>query len=548
MIKHIYLFLSLFTYSTSFCQIAASTLTGCVPVAVTFTGVVGATNPLWNFNDGATSPNNNPTHVFTTIGTHIVTYTATGISQQSLTITVHGKPTPRFRPTTSIEGCIPLTVSFKDSSSGGGNSLIQTWQWVFGDGGTTSGIPSTVTYTYVVAGEFDVSVKVTDANGCDSSLVKNNLVIVSQKPTMSLVTNPNPASACVPPLTVTFTAVGSISHSPLGAALTYSWNFGGGVTSTSATPTPQTYTASGAYPIYLQVTDANNCSNYTTTTVSIQSPTATFTSPNDTLCINVSTTFNSAGSTVGTQLWNYGDGTTGPIGTHTYTAPGHYYVLLKVTNGACSDTIGLSVFVQKPVANFSVTPTYMCSLPKTISLTNSSTPTSGTTYQWHYFQHYTQYSINPLTSNSVSSTFTITHLDTNRYAINTLNMMDSISLVITTAQGCISHKSFILIDTIYLPTARFITSFYQGCVPLTVNFADSSRVGPREHITSWKYIFGDGANTTIASAPGNSTHTYTNTGIYYPKLVIQTQDGCIDTSFAIKIEVGTPPNASFNAT
>ncbi len=551
MTKRIYLFftaLTLFSYISVYSQISASSQNGCAPFGVTFTGVTGATNPLWNFGDGVTAPNNNPTHTFATVGTYTVTYTATGISAQTLTIGVHGKPTPSFTVTSPTEGCVPYTVSFQDHSTGGGGSAITHWQWTFGDGGSNSVNSANQTYTYNVSGQFNVSITVIDTNGCDSSEVINHLVTVSHPPTISLVTNPSPASACVPPLTVTFSASGSTSHSPppLSTALTYFWNFGGGVTSTSATPTPQTYTASGIYPVKIKLTDANNCSDSITTNVSIQAPTATFTTT-DTVCLKA--VFHPHGSTSGaTQIWNFGDAVTNFVNDslHTYITSGTYVVTLTVTNGPCSSIASHTVFVQDPIASFSVSPTYMCSLPKTVSLTNMSTPSSGTHYQWNYYQHYTQYGVTPMTSTSVSPTFTLTHLDTNRYTVNTLNIMDSISLVITTAQGCKAHKSFVLIDTIYLSTAYFVPSLYQGCAPLTVNFADSSKVGPHEHITSWKYLFGDGATTTIASAPGNSVHTYTSTGIYYPKLVIQTQDGCGDTSYTIKIEVGKKPTASFS--
>src|SRR5476649_1315461 len=99
MTKRICLFftaLTLFSYLSVYSQISASSQNGCAPFGVTFTGVAGATNPLWNFGDGVTAPNNNPTHTFATVGNYTVTYTATGVSAQTLTIGVHGKPTPSF--------------------------------------------------------------------------------------------------------------------------------------------------------------------------------------------------------------------------------------------------------------------------------------------------------------------------------------------------------------------------------------------------------------------------------------------------------------------
>ena len=532
---------------SSFGQITTSTLTGCAPlVNVTFTYTPAGTNPLWDFGDGSTSPLQNPSHTFATKGTYIVKYTANGGVNAQTTITVFGKPSPSFTVTSPDKGCVPLAVDFQDHSTSSGGATITQWQWDFGDGGFSLANSATQTYTYNVGGQFNVDVKITDSNGCDSSFTVNNMVIVSQKPTVSLVTNPNPASACTPPLTVTFTSSGSTSHSPLGSALTYSWTFGGGVTSNLATPPPQTYMALGVYPVTVIVTDANNCSDSAKKNVTIQRPTAAFTT-NDTVCLQAS--FNSTGSSPGVQTWNYGDGTTGATGTHTYTASGHYHVKLTVTSGACSDTVGYNVFVQQPIANFSVTPTYMfCKLPGTVNVVNSSTPSTGTTYQWAYYENYTQYSVTPTsyTLTSPSPTFTLTHLDTNRYTINKLDIMDSISLWITTAQGCTSHKSFILIDTIFLPTARFMPDKYEGCAPLTVTFSDSSKTGPRNPITSWQYNFGDGTTTTINSAPANTVHTYTAVGIYYPTLIIHTQNNCPDTSYAIEIEVGKKPVASFS--
>ncbi|HTA61528.1 MAG TPA: PKD domain-containing protein [Bacteroidia bacterium] len=550
MIKRYYLFFAAFILLlrfTSYGQISTSTLTGCAPlINVTFTYTPAGTNPLWDFGDGTQSPFQNPQHTFAHVGTYTVTYSATGVSPKTTVIKVFGKPTPSFTVTSPSQGCVPLTVNFQDHSTSGGGATIKTWGWDFGDGGSSSTNSATQAYTYIVPGEFNVNIKITDSNGCDSSLTIPNMVIVSQKPTVSLVTSPNPPSACTPPLTVTFTSSGSTSHSPAGSALTYSWTFSGGASSTLATPPAQTYTALGVYPVSVVVTDANNCSNTATTNVTIQNPTAII-STNDTVCLHA--VFNSTGSSPGTQTWNYGDGTTGSTGTHIYTASGTYQIKLTVTNGACSSVATQTVYVQQPIANFSVTPSYMyCKLPGTVSVVNSSTPSNGTTYQWAYYENYTQYSVTPTsyTLTSPSPTFTLSYLDTNPYTINTLDIMDSVSLWITTAQGCKSHKSFLLIDTVFIPRARFMPNKYEGCAPLTVTFSDSSSTGPRNPITFWKYNFGDGTSTTFTSSPANTVHTYTAVGIYYPTLIIHTQNNCPDTSYAIKIEVGKKPVADFS--
>jgi gliding motility-associated-like protein len=525
-------------------QISAAHVTGCAPlVQDSFKGIIGSSNILWNFGDGSSATLLNPVHTYASPGSYNVTYTATvGGSPitQTLTVVVHGKPTPLFTAAPPVKGCIPLAVTFHDNSTGGGGSPIVSWQWAYGDGGINSTNAANQTYTYTVGGQFSVTVKVTDANGCDSSLTIPNLINVSQKPTIVLTTSPNPAASCLPPLTVTFTSTGTTSHSTTNPALTYLWNFGSG-TSTVANPPSQTYTTTGVFPVKLIVTDNNNCSDTVTRNVIIQNPHASF-STNDTVCLRTSFTNTSTGGSV--FVWDYGDGTTGAISTHTYTASGYYPVKLTVYNGSCFDDTTITVYVEKPVANFSFSPTYMCKLPKVITLNNMSTPTGGSTYQWGFWENYTQYVFSPTGSISVNPSFTITNIDTNRYSIYSLNDHDSITLTITTARGCKDHLKIYFADSIFLPTARYMPDIYEGCVPLTVHFYDSSR--SKEPITLYDYNFGDGSPHVTGNP--NPVHTYTNTGIYYPTLIIHNAGGCGDTSYRIKIQVGRPPAASFSLT
>ena len=529
-------------------QISSSVQSGCAPLlGVTFTYSPAGVNPFWDFGDGSSSASPNPVHTFSTPKTYTVTYTANGVSAQTLVINVYGKPTPSFSAITATKGCIPYPVTFKDNSTGGGGVPITTWQWAFGDGGTNLTNNANQTYTYGVGGQFNVTVKIIDQHGCDSSLTINNLVTVSQKPTISVT--PFNLSACLPPLVVNYTCTAS-SHSPLNSNLNYLWTFNTGATSTLANPPAQTYTALGVFPVQVKVTDANNCSDSVMKNVIIQNPTAVF-NIGDTVCTNDSTRFSPYGSSTGIKTWNYGDGQTGTDTAHYYTAPGHYTVTLTVTNGACSNSVSHTIYAEQPSPNFSLTPSYICSLPKVVSLTNTSTPSnSGFTYSWSY--SFTPSASPPYASNistvssQVNPTFTVTHIDTNRYTINKLDT-NRILLTLTTIHGCVEHISHI--DSIFLPTARFMPDKYEGCVPLKVTFSDSSKFdNPKNPITSWEYIFGDGTSTTVTSSPGNTVHTYTAVGVYYPILVIHTLKGCGDTSYAIKIEVGSKPAASFVVT
>src|SRR5688572_18390711 len=231
------LFLLLFLPGIAWSQITASDSSGCAPmVNVLFNSPPGATGINWDFDDGASSNLQSPIHTFALPGNYNVVYTATISGNPvtyTLTINVYGKPNVYFGATPPLSGCLPLTVSFKDSSSGGGGSAIVGREWAFGDGGVNVGNNANPSYTYTLPGSFTVALKITDANGCDSSFARPAFINTSFPPNAVLSSNPSPPSSCQPPLTVSFSASLSTSNSTTGSGLTYLWNFGGGNTSTA---------------------------------------------------------------------------------------------------------------------------------------------------------------------------------------------------------------------------------------------------------------------------------------------------------------------------
>lgn len=524
----------------SYAQFGADVTSGCSPLSVQFTGYANATNINWNFMDGGSAGTANPAHNFIGQGTYNVTYSATvngNPVNETITINVFGHPSPSFTANSPTSGCIPLTVSFDDNSTGGGGTAIVDWDWSFGDGtGDTTG-NANPSHTYVTGDSYSVILIVTDANGCDSSL-SINMVNTSVQPS-PIITSNVPLSSCTAPYTVQFNGSSSQSHSTTGStALTYSWNLGGGNVSTSPNPPAVTFDTMGVYPVWLTVTDNNNCSDSVLVNVAIQAPVASFT-VNDTVCKNVVFTVNTPGTT---NFWNYGDGQTGVVPSHFYASPGTYNVTLTVISGSCQDDTTRTIVVEEPDANFNFTPSYFCSLPGTVSFTNTST--GAATYSWNFFESSNQYVLSQDTSTLTNPSFVISYIDTNRYTINNQVVFINVMLAASTLHGCIDYKTKTLIDTIFLPTARFVPDRTLGCAPLTVDFADSSL--SREDIISWHYEFDDGT-VYNSSTSGNTTHTYNLPGVYSAILIIENARGCIDTSYAINIYVGTPPHPDFTA-
>lgn len=140
------------------------------------------TSWMWDFGDGGKSFTQNPTHTYDTPGTYIVTLLASNSAGVSTAaggpIEVVDPPTtgpvPEFSATPQ-SGPAPLTVTFKDLSTGGPTS----WKWTFGDGGTsTSRNPSR---TYNSPGTYDVTLEVSDGTTTNQQ-TKKSFVVVGDSP------------------------------------------------------------------------------------------------------------------------------------------------------------------------------------------------------------------------------------------------------------------------------------------------------------------------------------------------------------------------------
>lgn len=165
---------------------------GCAPLPVIFPDLqLGpGISYQWNLGNGSTSASPQP----------ILTYTA-GTYAVSLTVTTPIGCTSTSPATGLIQAWLPPSASFSAStySTTADNASIQftdqsqgsiaTWSWLFGDGGTGSGMNPAHTYTDV--GTFQVTLYVTDVNGCTSEADANITITPIHDITLPTAFTPN---------------------------------------------------------------------------------------------------------------------------------------------------------------------------------------------------------------------------------------------------------------------------------------------------------------------------------------------------------------------
>jgi len=153
------------------------------------------------------------------------------------------EPDPNIPPTADFTADVDhRTVSFEGSWADP-DGAVALYTWDFGDGETASG-PSP-NHTYAIQGTYTVTFTVTDDDGATGSVTKT----VTTKPNVAPVSQ---FTSSANELVVSFDGTGS--SDPDGDIVGYSWSFGDGGLSTSATPT-HTYTAPGTYSVSLAVED-----------------------------------------------------------------------------------------------------------------------------------------------------------------------------------------------------------------------------------------------------------------------------------------------------
>jgi len=518
-------------------------------IAFTDQSVVPAPYPdvivgwAWDFGDGlGTSAAQNPTYIYPVFnpGGYDVTLTVTTNRGCTASKVYHVQPIPRpaadFEVQPLTPSCLNQPVQFHDLTQLNGGGILTFWEWDFGDPGSGSSNidhAQNPIHTYSTSGYKDVTLIVTNANGCKDTITHQ--ILISDLPVAAFTAS----ESCM----LTNTVFTDNSTTPVGTTIiSYYWEFGDGNHSTQQNPQHQ-YSNYGYYEVKLTITNSNQCVNSITQQVTVYAnPIADFVfSPSS--CIGNPVAYTNLSTIPGTfsgyiekWIWNFGDGTgdipisypNSPDITHPFagTATSHVVRLTVITTKGCTHYIEKTVTsVPSPIANFSISPVN-CSGQIVYFYDHSQSNGGGSiqTYEWNFGD--------PLSGGDNTST-----LKDPMHKFTSANDF-WVQLIVTSTTGCKDTiQTEVTINA--LPVANFTNT--SPCEGNVMTFTDNSTTPPGTTIISYLWDFGDNGSSTLQ----NPQHIYTNYGYQTVTLTIVNSNGCIHDTVK-QVLVNPKPVATYS--
>lgn len=471
-----------------------------VSTAVTDPGY-GAVSYLWEFGDAAASTSilPNPSFTYPGIGTYTVKLTVTNGSCShtlSKTIDINND----FADFVTNKSNVCRNELFILTARNSSPANISTYEWSF-DGGPFQNLGNPVTTSFAATGPHNITLRITDVNGCQDTRTYNGIVTVSGPIANFSLTNSNLCKNS----TVSFNDLSTTSGSGI---VNWIWDFGDGKTQTfTAPPFNHTYTDTGLFSVTLKVVDQNGCSDVFTQPVKIfvTQPVARFSSQLQKICQNTNLSFidSSSGYRL-TYLWTFGDGNSSsqqnPV--HQYTGnDSTYTVRLVVTDSiGCSDSaVKVNyIAVRKPKPAFAIKDTSTICPPLETKFTFL-----GQDYESFYWDF------------GDGSTSTLPNPN---HFYNTYGNFTP-KLYLTGYGGCVDSASATV--NVYNPGAAASINYtpLNACNSLLVDFTIT--VPPS---TKFTFQAGDGFSDTSQSKVFQ--HLYKTFGYYTPTIVITDSFKC----------------------
>ncbi len=484
----------------------------CLGESAEFTGI--STSDIstwyWDFGDGGSSIEQNPSYMYGAPGTYIVTLTVTETGtdacQNSISypISVNDAPEANFDYENNCLGDSTYFTDLSYSQTG----FIMSWDWDFGDGGTST--VEDPTHYYLINDEYQVTLISTDNYGCSDTITQYIQIFDVPVPGFSF------DQVCDPIGQVNFfdeSEPGSDNSQIIG----WNWNLYDGYYSTEIDPSyiyPYTDTC---YTVVLEITDGNGCiATDTNTQVCLHGTLEIdFTSTQE--CLGTptffSTTYAPASDSVASYTWNFNDGSPLEVTyrdtiSHIFPNPTTYIVELVAldTNGCSTSTFHQVTIDSLPTSQFT----------NTIGSCNTPTQFTEISFGGGEFIEFWYWDFGDIVSgaNNTSTLENPTHL------YGPYDSTYQVKLIVTNFNGCTDS----VVQDVYVEPcllADFGLPTGNNCARYELCFSDTSQLASNNGvITQWRWDFGDGNIYNYGVYQNPICHTYQDAGDYDVQLIV----------------------------
>ncbi len=512
--------IDLYIYARHFANFTVSDTNISTFQTVKFTDISDTTPTqwYWDFGDGTNSTEQNPSHMYTSMGNFTVSLRAwndmgsdTETKTDLITVSYQKPINSDFNATPTL-GSFPMDVQFYDIS----DSSPDQWFWDFGD--DTNSTEQNPVHTYQSGGNFTVNLTVWNVLGSDTVSRENYIYIYPTPAPMANFVSNFSWDNWEAPLAVAFNDTTSSNIT------TWLWDFGDGTNSTEQNPVhifniPEGM-LSGYFPITLTVTDNyGRASSYWDYIYVYRAFDLNFTAEPQQGPVPLNVTFTETSMHLNNYyryIWDFGDGNSSewqwhygdasdPPRTisHEYTSSGNYTVTLTIwANSDMSYTTSKDVTVgvpsPTPVADF-VANTTSGKEPLAVGFTDLSSG-NPTSWNWTFGDGTTAGKTNPVHIFTAAGNYTVSLEVANDGGSNTTTKIDYITVLLSNP-----------------PVADFRANTTAGKSPIAVAFTDNSTNSP----VNWSWDFGDEMNSTEQ----DPVHVYSAPGKYTVSLHVVNNDG-----------------------
>ena len=471
-------------------------------VSLSYTGMRGDSFE-WDFGDGNSSSEENPTHTYAEDGIYTVTLTATndcGTASTQMEIEIATLPVASVDVSTT-GGCEPLEV-FYDAT---GSTNVDSVYWEFEGGNPTNSNQDTATVVYNEEGTFDLFFVAMNENGNDTIFLEDHIA-VEALPYAEFSTG-------IDDLTVIFYNLSEFYDDVF-------WDFGDGETSSSNSP-EHTYDEIGIYEVELVATNSCGTDTFSLELDLFAPIQISFSGNTVSGCAEHEVQFSNSTQNADSFQWTFEGGNPATSNESeplvVYETVGTFDVELIASNDNFSDTLLFENYIEvigAPQAGF----TSAVNHPE-IEFTNTSTGASS--FLWNFGDGNSSNTENPIHSYVNEGTYLVELMAMN--ICDTAIFLEEVEYYST-------------------PEANFSSTINEGCAPLTVTYDNLSS----SNSVNFEWSFPGGEPST--STEENPEVSYTEFGTYSAILRVENPAGRDTLELTNLIEVYPLPEPAFDYT